>query len=67
MRGSAGADTFFSHSLVDDKSADRLLGFGGRDTLYANDGRANDLVNGGAGFDFCYRDANEAAISCEVQ
>ncbi|WP_326658733.1 hypothetical protein [Streptomyces canus] len=62
MRGSAGKDVI--DSRVDNRKRDLLFGYAGADRLYARDGKANDVVRGGDGRDFCTRDRGEDLAGC---
>jgi len=62
--GLRGSDHIYANAFTDD--ADSLYGGRGGDLLNVDDGDGRDYVNGGAGTDVCYVDANDTWQNCEV-
>ncbi|MEX0832551.1 MAG: calcium-binding protein [Actinomycetota bacterium] len=63
LRGNAGLD-----DLTGDAGLDWLFGHGANDTIDAQDGQADHVVDGGSGYDTCFIDTgiDLNVVNCEV-
>lgn len=52
--------------VVGNDGPDLLRGMAGNDRLFANNGHGTDRVRGGSGFDRCFLDRGDVAVSCEI-
>jgi Ca2+-binding RTX toxin-like protein len=67
LRGGGGDDSVEdSVDGADTNDIDRLLGNPGNDQLNAQDGDANDTLDGGGGVDTCTSDSGDTELNCEA-
>ncbi len=68
LRGSAGDDRLVGgageDNLKDTNGADKLFGQAGNDFLNSEDGKGNDVVDGGNGRDGCVTDQGDTTRNC---